>query len=301
METTRTTDDEERSDIALPLEPGDLLALSCDLGSVDVGRVEPGGMPRVEIRGRNAREAHVEVRRDGTTVHVETKPLASMAALFFGHHPRVRIRVFVPADVHARLATAAGRLRISGLDGCRLEIEAEAGSVELDDVFGRLRLTTEAGRIEGRNVGGAIDARTEAGAIRLDVAYLDAGRHEIVTSVGSARIDLARGMPVVVNARATMGSAKVDVRSTPGAAALLDVSAELGSVRVRESGRPFHPRGVAEAPMEAGPFRTAAASSSQDVAAQVSDETLERILARVASGELAPEAAARLLRALGRA
>jgi hypothetical protein len=299
METTNMAQDDERSDIPLPLEPGDRLVLSCDVGSIDIGRVEPGGTPRIEVRGRHASEAHLDVRREGTTVYVEAKPAASMAALLFGRGARVRMRAYVPADVHARLTTAAGRMRISGLEGCALEIEAEAGSVELDDVFGTLRLVTEAGRIEGRNVGGTIDARTEAGAIRLEIAHLDPGRHEVVTTMGSARLELARGLPVVVNARATMGSAKVDVRSTPGAAALLDVSAELGSVRVRESGRPYHPRDGA-APLEAGPFRTAA-SASTEPRVQVSEETLDRILGRVASGEITPEAAARLLRALGHA
>ncbi len=117
----------------------------------------------------------------------------------------------------------------------------------------------------------------------------------MTTSVGSIRLELARGLPVQVSAHATMGSSRVDVRSTPGAAAILEVNAELGSVRVRESSRGYERderEGANEVPVAEGPFRTAARPTP------IFDGTLDRVLARVASGELAPQAAADLLRAL---
>jgi hypothetical protein len=240
-----------------------------------------------------------EVHRDAGIVHVEVKPNgSSMGALFFGRRGHARIVALVPENVVARLTTSAGRLSVSRLRGAALEIHTDAGSVELDDVSGRMRLTTSAGRIEGRGLSGAIDATTDAGSIQLEIAHLDAGRHEITTSVGSVRLELARGLPALIHARATMGSAKVDVRSTPGAAAVLEVSADLGSVRVRESSRTYEgavPPIVAPPPVEAGPFRT------MDRPAPLPKETLDRILARVASGELSPESASQLLRALGHA
>jgi len=186
---------------------------------------------------------------------------------------------------------------VSRLRDVDLEITADAGAIDLDDVSGRLVLVTSAGRIEGRALSGAIEASTDAGAIKLEIAHLAPGRHSVTTSVGSVRIDLARGMPVQISAHTTMGSSRVDVRSTPGAAAILEVNAELGSVRVRESSRHHEPDVIDVRPIEttttpeAGPFR----SPARPV---VLDGTLDRVLARVANGELSPQAAADLLRAL---
>jgi hypothetical protein len=298
MEASEMTD-EPNSTALLPYEHGDRLDLESDFATIELRPVSRGDSPRIEARGRHGESVRFEVHRDAGVVHVEVKPdVSTMGAIFFGRRSAARIVAFVPENVIARLSTSAGRLSIARLRNATLEVHADAGSVELDDVSGRIRLTTSAGRIEGRGLSGAISATTDAGSIQLEIAHLDAGRHEITTSVGSIRIELARGLPVLVQARATMGSAKVDVRSTPGAAAVLEVSADLGSVRVRESAR--HYEGVPShvqlpAPIEAGPFRT------MDRPAPVPKETLDRILARVASGELSPEAASQLLRALGQA
>jgi hypothetical protein len=295
------SDDESTSGTTLlPLEPGDRLEIETTFASLEVRPVETGGPTRIEVRGRHSDAARVSVARDAGTVHVEVEPTAAhVGGMIFGRRAAgVRLVAFVPArGLRAQLVTSAGRMAIARLHDVELEISADAGTIDLEDISGKLELVTSAGRIEGRGLSGSIEASTDAGSIRLEIAHLAPGRHSVTTSVGSVRLDLARDMPVQVSAHATMGSARVDVRSTAGAAAVLEVNADLGSVRVRESTRLYEPSAVeaiTHAPILAeGPFRTAARPN-----APIFDGTLDRVLARVANGELAPAAAADLLRAL---
>jgi hypothetical protein len=282
----------------LPLEPGDRLEIVSTFASLEVRPIEAGGAARVEVRGRHADAARIVVGRDASTVHVEVEPTAAhVGGLIFGRRSQpVRLLAFVPVSgLRAQLVTSAGRMSISRLRGVDLEVSADAGAIDLDDVEGRMQLVTSAGRIEGRALSGSIEASTDAGSIRLEIAHLAPGRHSVTTSVGSVRLELARGLPVQIEAHATMGSARVDVRSTPGAAAVLEANADLGSVRVRESARYYERPDTQDAridmPTQEGPFRTAARTP-------IFDGTLDRVLARVANGELAPQAAADLLRAL---
>src|SRR5262249_55915528 len=137
-----------------------------------------------------------------------------------------------------------------------------------------------------------------AGAVRLEIAHLDAGKHKVTTNIGATRIELARGMPVRVEARTTMGSARVSFPTVRDAAALLEVEAGPGAVQVRRSSRVGGPPGVGDGsaePVGAGPFRTADVVESKPM----SEEELAAVLEKVAKGELTPAAARELLRALG--
>ena len=305
MQTDETSspfpqEEPHRSEL-LPLEPSDALEIEASFASIEVRPVEPGGAPRIELRGRHADAASIRVARDAGVVHVTVDPTAShVGGMIFGHrHQPVRLVALVPPrGLRGQLVTSAGRLSVLRLENVDLEISADAGAIDLEDVSGDLTLTTSAGKIEGRGLSGRIEATTDAGAIRLEIAHLAPGRHSVSTSLGSVRIDLARGMPVQIGAHTTMGSSRVEARSTAGAAAQLEVNAELGSVRVRESTRFYE--APLSAPIEAasegptpseGPFRTAQRGP-------LHDGTLDRVLARVASGELDARAAADLLRAL---
>jgi hypothetical protein len=299
-DTQESFDDQTSGTTYLPLEPGDRLEIETTFANLEVRPIEAGERARIEMRGRHSDAARLVVGRDGGVVHVEVEPTAAhVGGVIFGRRPpAVRLVAFVPASgLRAQLVTSAGRLAVSRLSDVDLEVTADAGTVDIDDVSGRMQLATSAGRIEGRGLSGSIEASTDAGSIRLEIAHLSPGRHSVSTSVGSVRLELARNMPVQIDAHATMGSARVDVRSTPGAAAILEVNAELGSVRVRESSRHYEAGAIEssglEAPRAEGPFRTAARQNNT-----VFDGTLDRVLARVAKGELAPDAAADLLRAL---
>ena len=180
---------------------------------------------------------------------------------------------------------------MGNLSGCDLSIETDAGAVSVEDVSGRISLATQAGRIDALRISGAIDIATSAGAVNAEILSLTAGTHRIRTSVGAVRIELAKGLPVRIAARTTMGSTRVDFPVQEDALAVLDIEADLGAIRVSESS---HRHDASE--VSAGPYRTPAQS---DEPSPRDNEEIESILARVADGELSPEAARELLRALG--
>jgi hypothetical protein len=198
----------------------------------------------------------------------------------------------VPKDVHGEIRSSAAKLHVARLSGCDLSIDTDAGAVTVEDVSGRLRLATQAGRIDALRISGAIDISTSAGAVNAEVLSLVPGTHRIRTNVGAVRLELARGMPVRIVARTTMGATRVDFPVTEDALAILDIEADLGAIRVSESTH-RHDEHVEAA----GPYRTPAAPAAPTTPRD--NEEIERILERVASGEITPEAARDLLRALG--
>jgi hypothetical protein len=119
-----------------------------------------------------------------------------------------------------------------------LDVHADAGTVQLEDVRGRIRVRTAAGQVIGESIGGSLDVETHAGAVKLDLLFLDPGEHRVRADVGSVRIDMPATLDVDVEAHADMGGVKVEPPRRPLAPARLLVSADVGSVRVRSRPAP---------------------------------------------------------------
>jgi hypothetical protein len=311
----REEDREQAFRWPLPLGEHPALELESDFAKITILPVPPGEEPRVELQDRGHRHRpHVEVRGEAGVTRV------TVGGMFRGgdddawtgrfwepsfwekrrwkHHFHAHLVVYVPRDVRARIRSAAAQVDVRGLSACDLKIEIDAGALVLTDVHGRLRLSTEAGKIDARGIGGTLDVATSAGAVRLDVVSLDPGGHRVRTSMGAAQVALARGMPVQIDTRTTLGSARVDFPSVRGAPAVLEIEADLGAIRVTSSGRTWT---GAPAPIPASsPYRTAPVDAKPaDAPAPTADAEVERILERVADGSLSPADARELLQALG--
>ncbi len=299
---------------ALPLDEHPRLELDADFLHVAIVPVEPGEASFVEVLGEmsstldvNASDGTTRVRLAHARPHgggVERSTFrpwwdgrfwdASFWEQRWKEDRHGKLRFHVPRDAQLRILSNAGRIHVEHLWGCDLSVEAHAGRVTLNDVTGRLRLETQAGRIDGNGIGGTLDVTTSAGAVKLDVAFLAAGRHHIRTSMGAVRVALARGMPVHIDAKTSLGSARVDFPSLADAEASLLVEADLGAIRVGPSEASW--RGVVEPPVDVpAPARGDAYRSP----GAPTDAELQKILGRVADGSLSPQAARELLRALG--
>jgi hypothetical protein len=147
------------------------------------------------------------------------------------------VEVFVPADVKARLKLDAGMVRVAGLKDCELEVATDAGTADVRDVHGKLTLLTSAGSIFGQRVGGTLNVQAGAGSVKLEVDALAPGEHRIVSQLGAVDVRLVPGLDVSIDARTSLGSVRNGYPSRPGAATVLRLETELGSVRVRESHR----------------------------------------------------------------
>jgi hypothetical protein len=207
-----------------------------------------------------------------------------------------RAVLYVPRDLQAAVQTSAGSVNVRGLEGCQLGIKANAGKIDLVRVYGLLHLSADAGSVTGREVGGSFDVETHAGSVRLEILDLQPGEHRIRATMGSVRVELARGLDVCVEAHTSLGSVRNQAHSRSSAPAKLIVSTEMGSIRIDETSSPA---GAWRGP---GTSTAATPRGAPDVPAASSraDPELERILKMVESGNLSAQEADDLLRAMGR-
>ncbi|MBZ4376922.1 hypothetical protein NR800_36100 [Corallococcus interemptor] len=208
------------------------LVLHAPAATLVVSPLPEGEKPYLVTHGR----VEARIQEHGRVTKVELVPReAGFLSLFWRHGGQAEL--FVPPDVRAKLLLDAGAVRISGLKDCELELNTDAGTASLRDVHGKLTLRTGAGRIIGERVGGTLHVHAAAGAVKLDVDALDVGEHRIGTQVGAVELRLVPGLDVNISAHTSLGSAQTRYPSNPQAATTLLMETELGSVRLRESGR----------------------------------------------------------------
>jgi hypothetical protein len=253
----------------LPLGEPAALSIRSDTVPVGLRLVEPGGSPRLELRGHDLSDVTVSVQSGGDGVRVDiTRP---KRAVLFGltHAFDLQAVAFVPSGVRAgveaefggvdasglgrgdlRLRTRAGPIHVEGLTG-RLDLEADAGSITvrqvsgeikaesdagliaMTDVTGHVEAEADAGSITIRGLRGSLEAEAKAGPIRLEIAGLDAGKHRAQTSMGPITVTLAAGLVADVQARTTIGPVRNSVTAQPGAAARLRLETDIGPIIVR--------------------------------------------------------------------
>jgi hypothetical protein len=289
----------------LPFAAQPALEFDVSMATLSIEPSTPDRTPCLIAHGRGARGLTPEIQLDGeiTRVRVPGWDEAAFSGNFWGWPGKFRLTLYLPRAVRATVRTEAGRIRARGLAGCELSLSTDAGSIDLDDIQGRLRVRTSAGKIDGQDLAGSLDVETTAGAIRLRLRGLDPGTHRIHTDLGAVKLEIARGAAVRINARASMGATKIDFPSSPGAAAVLELSTEIGSLRVRE----FSRRHRVDAP-SGGPYRVPApivVPAAPAVPGAAANEAtppgdpVERVLEMVAQGKLSPRDAGALLRELG--
>jgi len=272
------------------------LELHSEWGSLSLLPVEPGQQPRLELSHGSLESVAVHVEKVGTRVRVALDPHRSFNWLGGWE---CRAALYVPRDVHASVQTNAGSVSARGLEGCQLGIKANAGKIDLVRVYGLLHLSADAGSVTGREVGGYFDVETQAGSVRLEIVDLQPGEHRIRATMGSVRVELARGLDVSIETHTSLGSVRNQAQTRSSAPAKLMVWTEMGSIRVEETSSTASqwrgtPASTAPEPPEAPDAPRQAADARPD------DPELERILKMVESGSLSAQEADELLRAMGR-
>ncbi len=272
------------------------LELQTEWGTLALVPVEPGQTPRLELTHGSSEHIAVHVEKVGEKVRVALDPQRSFN--WFGSW-ECRATVYVPRDVHAHVQTNAGSVSVRDLEDCELGIKANAGKIDLVNVYGLIHLSADAGSVTGRDVGGYFDVETHAGSVRLEISDLQPGEHRIRASMGSVRVELARGLDVSVETRTSLGSVRNSYPVHQSAPAKLLLSTEMGAVRVdegssrrveRSANAPFRP----ERPECPEPPPPTAGKPPRE------DPELDRILKMVEAGELSAHDADELLRAMGR-
>jgi hypothetical protein len=278
-----------------------VLELQAEFGNLSLVPVEPEHSPRLELSRSSADRVDVHVDRVNEVVRVSLDSRPGLNS-WFGGGWECRAVLYVPRDVRAAVQTNAGSISVRGLDGCELGIKADAGKIDLADVYGLMHLAADAGSITGRGLGGYFDVQTQAGSVRLEILDLQPGEHRVRAAMGSVRLELARGMELCIETHTALGSVRNNYPMRADAPRRLVLSTEMGSVRVDE-GPQMHAarrpasngdeRDVQDAETAARPSREASRSTRED-------PELDRILKMVEAGELSAKDAEELLQAMGR-
>lgn len=267
----------------LPFGSPAVLELQSEWGSLTLLPVESDRRTRVELLGASAENVEVHVEKVGDVVRVALDPHRSFN--WFGGW-ECRAVVYVPRDVRASVQTNAGSVSVRDLAGCELGVKANAGKIDLVNVYGLIHLAADAGSVTGRALGGFFDVETQAGSVRLEIVDMQPGEHRIRATMGSVRVELARGMDVCVETRTSLGSVRNQYPTRAAAPARLLVSTEMGSIRVEET--------TTEPPRWQRP------QPGPPVTPRPDDSELERILKMVEAGNLSAQEADELLKAMGR-
>ena len=277
--------------LPLPFGADPILDFEASAAQIEVQPVERGEAARIEVDASN----ELEVRREGEGVVVRPSARSFLGGWDLSANTVV---LRVPAHLKARFRCDLGRVIVRGLAGCDLEITTQAGSLELEDVRGRMKLEANAGQIRGAGLGGTFLVDCGAGSARLAIVALDPGVHQVRSKMGSVRIELAPGIDVRIDARTVMGSTRTKYPSNPAAAAVLKLEAELGSVRISEGpDRSEARRG--DGPDWRRQWEAAEAFiTPPPVKPAPSGEELRQILSMVEAGKLNAAQAERLIRAI---
>jgi hypothetical protein len=270
------------------------LELHTEWGTLALVPVEPGQTPHLELTQGSSEHIGVHVEKVGETVRVALDPQRSFN-WFSGWE--CKATVYVPRDIRAHIQTNAGSVSVRDLEGCELGIKANAGKIDLVKVQGLIHLSADAGSVTGRDVGGFFDVETHAGSVRMEISDLQPGEHRIRASMGSVKVELARGLDVSVETRTSLGSVRNSYPPYPSATAKLVLSTEMGSVRVDECSTPRRVPTSADGPAQ--PEYSEPPTSTTGKPPR-EDPELERILKMVEAGSLSAHDADELLRAMGR-
>jgi DUF4097 and DUF4098 domain-containing protein YvlB len=207
--------------------PGGHLEVDTDVGSIEVrtSSSASGVEVRVETSGSNTEKFSVEFDQSGDNPVVRGVYKRSRS-LFGGSSPRVRFRITVPERYNVDLQTSGGSIEVDDLEG-KVQADTSGGSLSFGNIDGTVRAKTSGGSIELDGSTGDVELRTSGGSLQVGDVNGDLQAH---TSGGSITIGRVRGE---TNAETSGGSIKIR-----GAAGTLNARSSGGSVTAYLSAQP---------------------------------------------------------------
>ena len=209
--------------------PGGKLRVDTDVGSIEVRARNVDQVDvEVEVTGRNADDFEVDFSESGGHPTIRGRRERSGSWFGRGHSPRVRFLITVPRRFDVDLETSGGSIEVDDLAG-RIRAATSGGSLKFGDVEGPVRGRTSGGSITLRGAVGDVDLETSGGSIRIGDVEGDVEAH---TAGGSVDVDQVRGE---VDVSTSGGSIRVD-----GAAGSVDAETSGGSVAATVTEQPRH-------------------------------------------------------------
>jgi hypothetical protein len=186
---------------------------------------------------------HIDSRQDGDSVSVNAR-VSGHWGFSWGHGKRIRIEVHMPKDADLQIDTGDGsvetqqvngRVKIHTGDGSvrgeelngNVDIDTGDGSITLNGAKGDVRLRTGDGHVEARDLDGSVDATSGDGHISIS-GRLDA--LNIKTGDGSIDAHLKPGSKIVSSWTVHTGDGSVDIVLPADLQANIDASTNDGHI-----------------------------------------------------------------------
>jgi hypothetical protein len=163
----------------------------------------------------------------------------------------VRVTVHQPSSkVGSHVVTVALAIQVPAQ--CRLDLEVDAGSIEISGVASEISGRVDAGNLMARNVTflARSEARVDAGNVTIDGALGEAASLDVRVDAGTARLTLPHRTDATLDARVDAGSITVDGWS-------VEQKRDFMSVRARGALSP-EARGALRIKVDAGTIRVQA-------------------------------------------
>ena len=250
----QTSADEQVYEKSFEVNPGGLLTIRTDRGSIEVQTHDAGRVDvqaTVEARDEEAMENFmVYFERNGDDVLVRGEQKERERWNWNGDRLRVKYVVTVPERFNVDLQTSGGSISVEDLEGTvetktsggslsfgmirgdimgrtsggsislsgtsgSADVHTSGGSISLGKVAGTVKAHTSGGSISIDEVSGTIDARTSGGSIQAALTEQPAGDSELRTSGGTITVRLADGIGLDVNAKTSAGRVTTDFDVPP--------------------------------------------------------------------------------------
>jgi hypothetical protein len=127
------------------------------------------------------------------------------------HNETVRITVRQPSSrIGGHVVTVALAIQVPAQ--CRLDLEVDAGSVEINGVSSEISGRVDAGNLTARGVTfmERSEARVDAGNITIDGALGEAATLDVRVDAGNARLTLPQRTDATLDAQVDAGSISID-------------------------------------------------------------------------------------------
>lgn len=203
---------ERKFEKSFQVEPGGLLTVDLDAGSVEV----KGGDGRsVSVVGliEGDRDAIEEFRLDAQQGSAGVEVTGTMKKKLWKFWDwdelDVRLTIEVPRSYNLRLRTAGGNLLVSGLEG-RVDGTTSGGNIEGRGITGDIRIETSGGNIVFDGVTGELNGETSGGNVSVRRVK---GPVRVETSGGNITLADIAGM---VRAHTSGGDVRAEVRENRG-------------------------------------------------------------------------------------
>jgi len=192
------------------VQQGDQLALEADIGSIDINTHNKNTvLVNIEIDGQNQDSVKVNFNHTADKVFInselKSKRKGLISGLFGGNYnAKVTYNITVPESFNVNIDTSGGSINIEDLTG-KINAHTSGGSITLEEITGAVDIETSGGSITLNDILGAINAHTSGGSIKVKLPNGPISDSDIRTSGGTITAYLAKDIALDIIAKTNGG------------------------------------------------------------------------------------------------